>query len=267
MIDYFDIVRAILALFCITASAKLVLICLVDMQGKKGKCWPSVRTIQRRCGLSRPTVLKAITSLEKIGLVTAERPSKPSVKSSTRYAVNLELVKKLDHPTGKESLPEPVKKLDQSGDNRSQNLTSTGQESLPEPVKKLDHNVSLTSHETTQSITLSRAMQLAALLRDLILARQPKAREKRANLESWAEDIDKLLRIDQRTPEEIKAVIRWCQADSFWQGNIRSGRKLRDKFDQLEDSMNRPKGQPKKENTYDRDYQNRFSNVGETVAM
>src|SRR5665648_564553 len=32
---------------------------------------------------------------------------------------------------------------------------------------------------------------------------------------------------------EIKEVIRWCQKDSFWQGNILSPGKLREKYDQL----------------------------------
>lgn len=113
---------------------------------------------------------------------------------------------------------------------------------------------------TTQLNTLnndssSRAdsIRLAMLLRDLIVRRQPKARERNASMHAWGDDIDKLIRIDEHTPEEIEAVIRWCQADSFWRGVVRCGRKLRDKYDQLEDTMSRPRGQ-RNGDTYDRDY-------------
>ena len=36
-----------------------------------------------------------------------------------------------------------------------------------------------------------------------------------------------------RTPEQIEAAIRWCQADEFWRSNILSASKLREKYDQL----------------------------------
>lgn len=42
-----------------------------------------------------------------------------------------------------------------------------------------------------------------------------------------------LLDRDHRTPEQVAYVIRWCQADDFWQANILSASKLREKFDQL----------------------------------
>jgi len=47
---------------------------------------------------------------------------------------------------------------------------------------------------------------------------------------------------DNRELKEIKDVIDWCQADPFWQGNILSPKKLREKFDQLTIQMNSKKG-------------------------
>lgn len=58
------------------------------------------------------------------------------------------------------------------------------------------------------------------------------------NLLNWCKDIDKLMRIDGRTFNEIVAVIRWCQQDDFWQNNILSTKKLREKFPQLSLKMN-----------------------------
>lgn len=72
---------------------------------------------------------------------------------------------------------------------------------------------------------------LAKLLHDLILSRIPNF--KKPNLQKWAIHIDRAIRIDKRKPDEIGSVIRWCQADDFWQSNILSTSKLREKFDQL----------------------------------
>lgn len=52
-------------------------------------------------------------------------------------------------------------------------------------------------------------------------------------LQRWAKDIDRLIRLDQRTPEEVRSVIVWCKADDFWATNIMSGSKLREKFSSL----------------------------------
>jgi hypothetical protein len=86
------------------------------------------------------------------------------------------------------------------------------------------------------SVSLSElAFRLAKLLLDLILDRKPDFR--RPNLQSWAKEIDRMIRLDRRTPERIEAVIRWAQSDLFWQNNILSASKLRGQFDQLELKM------------------------------
>ena len=76
-----------------------------------------------------------------------------------------------------------------------------------------------------------QAVELANLLRSLILRNNPKS--KAPDLTKWAVDVDRMMNIDNRTPEEIKSVIEFCQNDDFWQVNILSTSKLREKFDQL----------------------------------
>lgn len=53
------------------------------------------------------------------------------------------------------------------------------------------------------------------------------------------------MRIDGRSEEEIESVTKWAMNDSFWCKNILSGRKLREKFDQLYISMVTQKDSPK----------------------
>lgn len=93
--------------------------------------------------------------------------------------------------------------------------------------------------------------RLAALLLDLILQRKPDFREgqdsrREKTLQRWAVHVDRMVRLDNRKPERIEAVVRWCQADApsgergfGWQDNILSTAKLREKFDRLELAMGR----------------------------
>jgi len=50
---------------------------------------------------------------------------------------------------------------------------------------------------------------------------------------SWANEIKLLIEVDGRTAEEVAAVIKWVNNDSFWKKNILSGQKLRAKFSNL----------------------------------
>jgi len=74
-------------------------------------------------------------------------------------------------------------------------------------------------------------MRLSQLLFGLIQERNPK--HKQPHFQQWAREIDLMIRKDNRAPGEIEKVIRWSQADSFWQNNILSTSKLREKFDQM----------------------------------
>lgn len=77
----------------------------------------------------------------------------------------------------------------------------------------------------------SPQVELSEYLYSKIRAIDPNA--KRPNIQMWANHVDKLLRIDKRSKEEIENVIDYCQADSFWQSNILSTKKLREKFQTL----------------------------------
>ena len=85
----------------------------------------------------------------------------------------------------------------------------------------------------------SDARRLADLLASLIRERLPKARIP-ASLDKWATAIDRLNRIDGHDWAEVERVMRWSQADSFWQSNILSGAKLRKQFDTLDAQSRRP---------------------------
>lgn len=59
----------------------------------------------------------------------------------------------------------------------------------------------------------------------------PKFGEK--DLQRWANDIRLAHERDGREYEALNRMVDWCQTDSFWQGNILSGSKLRAKYDTM----------------------------------
>jgi hypothetical protein len=56
---------------------------------------------------------------------------------------------------------------------------------------------------------------------------------------TWFRAADRLLRVDKVTVDEAKQVIDWCQQNEFWQGNIKSMSKFREKYDTLTSQMRR----------------------------
>lgn len=76
---------------------------------------------------------------------------------------------------------------------------------------------------------------------------------KKSNMQSWADDMRKLIEIDQVDKHLAKQVMDWVTQDSFWRTNVLSAKKLRDKFMELAIKMNADKKpvQPKQKPQYD----------------
>ncbi len=81
-------------------------------------------------------------------------------------------------------------------------------------------------------------MKLVNHFMSLILQDDPKF--KKPNIQTWCDCIRLTIEQDGRTPEEIKTVMEWANANSFWKSNILSPKKLREKFSQLLIQMAQP---------------------------
>ena len=140
-------------------------------------------------------------------------------------------------------------------------VTSSGNKSLPvqAPQKKGKKLIQKKEYPCPNS----EALRLAELLLDFILTRKPDFR--RPNLQTWAKHIERMIRLDRRTPERIEQVVRLVQDDPFWQNNILSTAKLRERFDQLELKMRDSHGQAKPK--YDRDFAGQTSSIGAVIEM
>lgn len=77
---------------------------------------------------------------------------------------------------------------------------------------------------------LRECQRLADLLADLIAdngARRPRVSK------AWITTLDRMIRIDERTPEQIENAIRWAMAHTFWSTNVLSPDALRRHYERM----------------------------------
>jgi phage replication O-like protein O len=85
-------------------------------------------------------------------------------------------------------------------------------------------------------------LRLADLLLEQLTINKPDRKQYPNEVINWADSVRLMRKQDNRTPQRIEAVIRWCQKDSFEMGVVLSMTKLRDRFDNLEMKMQKHKG-------------------------
>lgn len=91
---------------------------------------------------------------------------------------------------------------------------------------------------------LGDASRLATLLADCI---EERGNKRPTVTRRWTTDMDRLLRLDGREPDDVERVIRWLHragddVAAFWQPNVRSPAKLRAKWDQMREQYTRRYG-------------------------
>lgn len=76
---------------------------------------------------------------------------------------------------------------------------------------------------------------------------------RKSNMQTWADDMRKLVELDEVDKRLAKEVMDWVTQDSFWCTNVLSAKKLREKFMELAIKMNAEKKptQPKQKPQYD----------------
>jgi len=209
--------------------------------------WPSVRRIAKQLGISTRTVVNGIRVLEEHGLIRVERGKRPDGSNlSNVYHVLGDAGGVVPATTG---VVHEVQQKETSSLNSSLKGEGLGRGEGGEEGS--DGGLPFTEEVSSESRALEvqtpevvkPAMELAGLLRDSIYANNTKSKAiSDGNIRQWAEDIDKLNRLDGQSWESIKEVMEWSQKDPFWSVNILSGRKLREKWNTLTAHMNRRDG-------------------------
>lgn len=233
---------------CNNPTQRLVLVALANHARPDGTAaFPSVATIQRYTALSERAIRYHLDALEDSGLIVRcdSRIVAAYIQRSDRRPIGYNLMLGLSREVQVEQVVEERGANDDSNGvhlvhERGACHSERGAGDAPKPY--------ITVQEPSIG-TVSRvspdAHRLCELLKALMVengCREPTVTE------GWLAEMDRLMRIDGRSAEEVEACIRWCQADSFWRANILSPRKLRMKFDQMRlqaertQLANRPRG-------------------------
>lgn len=179
-------------------------------------------------GLTRQEYRTALKKIEKLGIATIRTTNKGTIGKLTNtsiYDINIEgdaISQSTEQPT----------------EQPSANHQATNKQPTEQPLTRSIKNRRMKEGKKTSYCPTSNEVRLSQLLLDLILSRKPDL--KKPSIPSWCSHVERMIRLDGRSPERIEAVIRWSQADPFWQANILSTAKLREKFDTLEMQMQKP---------------------------
>ena len=96
--------------------------------------------------------------------------------------------------------------------------------------KKLDNTLSEKSFSDDSLEMKMVKYMIKRILENYSAAKIPDTPTK---LQKWCLTFDRLMRIDQRSVDDIRAVMTWVYQDDFWYSQIRSPNKLREKWDTL----------------------------------
>ena len=76
--------------------------------------------------------------------------------------------------------------------------------------------------------------------------------------QKWAIEIDRMKRIDKRSEEDIVNALDYALTDSFWQTNIRSAKKFREKFETLIVQSRKNRNRWNSKNSFNNFTQNKY---------
>ncbi|OTO14113.1 hypothetical protein A5882_002537 [Enterococcus sp. 4E1_DIV0656] len=195
----------------LTANAKLLYGEITALANEKGYCWAGDRYFAELYGVSKTTIQSWIKALTDNGYITKELIYREGTKEILNRYIRI-----VAYPT-------------------QENLGTPTQENLRDNNTSFNNTFNKTNKEEVETSSRKYSdehFRLASKLQNNLMDDFPKEMKK-ADLDKWADVIRLMEEKDQHTIEQIDYVLSWLPSNSFWFGNIRSAKKLRDKFETL----------------------------------
>ena len=215
----------------VVPGAKLLYGEITALCNEKGYCWATNDYFSRLYSVSKRTISTWIKSLCDAGHISAEFVmDKNTHKGGGR--------KFRDPHEGKfqpsrSKLHEPHE--ENFAENNTKNITINN--TLNNISSSQIFEKSKINDETNEKKKVfeadSEPYLLAKFLEGCIVENNPKFPQSENQRQRWAKDIDLMIRRDKIAADDIAAVIEWSQNDNFWRSNILSGKKVREKYQQL----------------------------------
>lgn len=217
-------------------TRKLVLLKLADNANDKGECFPSYQHIADHCEVSRRSVISHIDALIKMGLVEKKSRKNQDGSSSNLYILHLE--------KGSENISPPSERISPPSENGSlppsENISPITNHSINQSINHIDLSLQTKTSATSPTKKFSFTEMDLAMAKEMFARIQKlNLNHKQPNFEAWANDIRLLGERDGKSYPEIIDLFEWANQDRFWQANILSPRKLREKWDVLVLQRNR----------------------------
>lgn len=243
-----DSPEQILSLDDLSTTEKVVLSIANGLADRDSGCFANNEYFAQILNLSRGRVSKIISELVKKGYMQTDFSYHSEVRKIEKRSIKIcldcsqkqpEVIAENDHGTGQKR-PYPLVENDQDIIYRY-NISSCREFcGTPKTAAKIpDERTAdkLTNRSKPEFAADSEAYLLARYLERNILQNNSKFPQSETQRQRWAKDIDLMLRLDKLDPDDIAEVIAWCQQDSFWRSNILSGKKLRQKYQELRMKM------------------------------
>jgi DNA-binding transcriptional ArsR family regulator len=204
---------------------KMVLLVIADHASDDGtNSYPSVGTIARKSSMSARNVQRCLSRLEGQGLVSIQRQQGgPSYYDPSRrpnaYTINGATLSHLIVERGDIQSPRGV-----TGATVPPDLQS------PKPSIEPSVEPSISNVPNKYSEIWGTGEDLANYLADKI---EGNGSKRPTVSHDWILTMCRLIDIDQRTSDQVRGAIDWCQADDFWSSNILSPMALRKQYERL----------------------------------
>jgi DNA-binding MarR family transcriptional regulator len=179
--------------------------------------------------LKSDTIYRHIKSLAEKGLIDYKKVGKKDCIKLTEKGKN--------YYVGNESEKEQNSEIDSTKlGNESENNSEMN------PTYNNTNIINIQDNKTLLTASLKEADEVSKYLKQKIMNYQPD--HKPIDETKWVKDIELAIRVDKRTKEQLIACIDWVYSTkgNFWIPNIMSGKKLRDKFDQMQIQSRRTNG-------------------------
>ena len=217
----------------VVPSAKLLYGEITALCNEKGYCWATNDYFSKLYSVSKRTISTWIKSLCNAGYISAELVLDNSSQKVKMRCLKVEA--NFDAHLMKTSIPSRKKVPDPHEENFAENNTINyiSSSQIFEQPKINDNGIKNKKIFEADS----DPYLLAKFLENNITENNPKFPKSESQRQRWAKDFDLMIRRDKIDADDIAEVIEWCQRDNFWRSNILSGKKLREKYQQLKMRM------------------------------
>lgn len=219
-------------------SAKLLYGEITALSNEKGYCWASNDYFAKLYDVSKTTIKSWLKSLEDNGHINRKVRYRPGTKEIEFRWISICTPRQENLPTSERNVTDP----------RQENLPTPRSEICPDITTSFNNTFNNTNKEegdTSSRKYSDEHFRLATQLKNNLTNDFPKEMAK-ANLVKWADVIRLMEEKDNHTLEQIEYVINWLPSNEFWFGNIRSAKKLRDKFESLKFEIKKEKSKKSK---------------------